>query len=61
VSGEITAIYSTGQEETARTGDLFYWPPGHSVRAEEDTDIVMFSPQKEHSDVIDHVLRKLDG
>jgi hypothetical protein len=61
VSGEITAIYSTGQEEAARTGDLFYWPPGHSVRAEEDTDIVMFSPQKEHSDVIDHVLRKLDG
>jgi hypothetical protein len=44
---------------SARTGDLFYWPSGHSVRAEEDTDIVMFSPQNEHGLVIDHVLHKV--
>jgi uncharacterized cupin superfamily protein len=61
VEGEITAIYSDGGEETVRTGDLFYWPPGHSVRAEENTDIVMFSPQKEHSEVIEHILEKVDG
>lgn len=46
---------------SAWTGDLFYWHPGHSVRAEEDTDIVMFSPQNEHGLVIDHVLRKVGG
>ena len=34
VSGEITAIYTDGEEETSRSGDLFYWPPGHSVRAD---------------------------
>jgi len=61
VEGAITAIYSDGEEETVRTGDLFYWPPGHSVRAEEDTDMVMFSPQKEHGEVIDHIRRKVDG
>ena len=59
VSGRITALYADAKEETAQTGDLFYWPPGHSVRAEEDTDIVMFSPQKEHGQVIDHILHKL--
>jgi hypothetical protein len=59
VRGVITAIYTDGEEETVRKGDLFYWPPGHSVRANEDTDIVMFSPQKEHSEVIEHVLRKV--
>ena len=59
VKGAITAIYKSGQEETVRTGDLFYWPPGHSVRAEEDTDIIMFSPQKEHSEVIEHILQKV--
>ena len=59
VKGVITAIYADGEEETSRTGDLFYWPPGHSVRAEEDTDIVMFSPQKEHSEVISHILQKV--
>ncbi|RRQ20790.1 cupin domain-containing protein [Thiohalobacter thiocyanaticus] len=61
VGGRITAIYRDGEEETSVTGDLFYWPPGHSVRAEEDTDIVMFSPQEEHGRVLDHVLNKLGG
>ncbi|MFP4252293.1 MAG: cupin domain-containing protein [Guyparkeria sp.] len=61
VEGAITAMYTDGDEETSRTGDLFYWPPGHSVRAEEDTDIVMFSPQKEHGEVIDHIRSKVNG
>ncbi len=61
ISGTITAIYTGGEEEVSRTGDLFYWPPGHSVRAEDVTDIVMFSPQKEHSMVLDHVLEKVGG
>ncbi|NVF12944.1 MULTISPECIES: cupin domain-containing protein [Halomonadaceae] len=58
VKGAITALYSDNTEETSREGDMFYWPPGHSVRAEEDTDIVMFSPQHEHGLVIDHIKRK---
>ncbi|MHA7926338.1 MAG: hypothetical protein ACX936_14120 [Marinobacter sp.] len=61
VSGEITAIYTDGGEETSRSGDLFYWPPGHSVRAEADTDIVMFSPEHEHGEVIDHIRRQVSG
>lgn len=61
VDGRITAIYDSGEEETSATGDLFYWPPGHSVRAEEDTDIVMFSPQEEHGRVIEHVRNKVEG
>lgn len=59
VKGAITTRYAGGDEETATTGDLFYWPPGHSVRAEEDTDIVMFSPQAEHGAVIDHISRQV--
>jgi len=57
--GAITAIYANGDKETSRSGDLFYWPPGHSVRAEEDTDIVMFSPQREHGDVIEHIQKQV--
>ncbi|WPL18434.1 hypothetical protein Thiowin_03507 [Thiorhodovibrio winogradskyi] len=60
VTGIITALYTDGSEETSRAGDLFYWPPGHSVRAEEDTDIVMFSPQQEHGAVIDHIRDKIN-
>lgn len=61
VKGAITTLYDSGEQETSNTGDLFYWPPGHAVRAEEDTDIVMFSPQKEHSEVIEHILQKVGG
>ncbi len=61
VNGEITALYADGSEETSQSGDLFYWPPGHSVRAEKATDIVMFSPQHEHGAVIDHIRRQVSG
>jgi len=59
--GDFAAIYTDGEEETSRSGDLFYWPPGHSVRAEADTDIVMFSPEHEHGEVIDHIRRQVSG
>ncbi|MGQ9425844.1 hypothetical protein ACXYTJ_05425 [Gilvimarinus sp. F26214L] len=61
IEGAVTAIFSDGSEETSHTGDLFYWPPGHSVRAEADTDIVMFSPQNEHGSVIEHIRKKVNG
>lgn len=41
--------------------DLFYWPPGHNVRVDADAEIAMFSPQREHSLVIDHLIEKTKG
>ncbi|WP_254531897.1 cupin domain-containing protein [Natrinema gelatinilyticum] len=60
LDGTLTASYADGSEEVTRTGELFYWPPGHTVRANDDSEIVMFSPQDEHAAVIDHMLRKMD-
>jgi hypothetical protein len=37
---------------------LFYWPPGHNVKVDADAEIVMFSPQREHSHVIKHMIEK---
>jgi len=45
--------------ETVNANDLFYWPPGHNVKVDADADIVMFSPQREHTLVIDHMIRKV--
>jgi hypothetical protein len=59
LTGDLGVSYADGSEETTRTGDLFYWPPGHTVRAREDSEIVMFSPQDEHSAVIEHIRAKL--
>ena len=50
-----------GSEEQPVGEDLFYWPPGHTVRADEDTDVILFSPQEEHTKVIDHLRAKLLG
>lgn len=59
VKGRITTTGANGERETVNANDLFYWPPGHNVSVEADADIVMFSPQVEHTHVIDHMRRKV--
>lgn len=61
LEGKLTVRYTDGTEEVSETDDLFYWPPGHTVSTEEDSEIVMFSPQDEHTEVIDHMLAKMSG
>ena len=56
--GKITTTDVYGGRETVSTDDLFYWPPGHNVKVDEDAEIVMFSPQHEHSRVIDHMIKQ---
>ena len=53
--------YTDGEQETSNEGDLFYWPPGHTIKADKESEMILFSPQKEHSMVIDHILGKVGG
>lgn len=41
--------------------DFGDWPPGHNVKVDADAEIVMFSPQHEHSRVINHMIEKVKG
>ena len=59
--GQITTTDAIGVQETVNANDLFYWPPGHNVRVDADAEIVMFSPQREHSHVIEHMIAKVKG
>ncbi|MDE2251294.1 MAG: cupin domain-containing protein [Gammaproteobacteria bacterium] len=59
--GQLTTTDATGARETVKANDLFYWPPGHNVKVDVDAEIVMFSPQREHSHVIDHMISKVKG
>ena len=59
--GRITTTDAEGVRETVNANDLFYWPPGHNVRVDADAEIIMFSPQREHSIVIDHMIEKVNG
>jgi hypothetical protein len=61
LDGVVTTTNASGEQETVRSGDLFYWPPGHNVRVESDAELIMFSPQHEHSEVIGHMIEVTKG
>lgn len=61
IAGQVVVTYTDGTEETCRESDLFYWPEGHSVRVERDAEVILFSPQHEHTTVLDHMLAKIAG
>lgn len=55
LQGEVTVTYQDQSEETTLEGDLFFWPAGHSVRVLKDAEVILFSPQKEHCEVVEHI------
>ncbi len=59
LDGRLTTTDANGVEETVNANDLFYWPPGHNVKVEADAEIIMFSPQHAHSQVIEHMKKKV--
>lgn len=61
MSGEVVITYTNDLEETCVGGDLFYWPPGHSVRVVQDAEVILFSPQVEHSEVLNHMIATMTG
>ncbi len=61
LQGEVTVTYGDGSEEVVNGGDLFYWPPGHTVKVGEYAEVILFSPQEEHNRVIDHMRGVMGG
>ncbi|MCX6304071.1 MAG: cupin domain-containing protein [Bacteroidetes bacterium] len=59
ISGQLTTTDAEGIEEIVNATELFYWPSGHNVRVNEDAEIIMFSPQQEHTHVINHMIGKV--
>ena len=61
LSGQLTTTDANGIQETVNEKDLFYWPAGHNVKVNAAAEIVMFSPQHEHTHVINHMIEKTKG
>ncbi len=59
IAGDLTVTYDDGTTDRCVAGDVFYWPPGHSVLVDVDAEVILFSPQLEHTAVMDHILGKL--
>ena len=61
LSGRLTTTDADGAQETVTANDLFYWPAGHNVKVTDDAEVIMFSPQREHTEVIDHMIAKVNA
>jgi hypothetical protein len=61
ISGEVVVTFNNGDEESCAGDDLFYWPPGHTVRVMQDAEVILFSPQAEHIAVMDHMKAQMGG
>jgi len=59
--GALTVTYKNGTSENVTAGDLFYWPPGHTVWVERDAELLMFSPERAHSEVLAHMKAQMGG
>jgi hypothetical protein len=59
LAGAVVVTYVDGTEETCSASDLFFWPAGHSVRVVDDAEVILFSPQLEHTHVLDHMLEQM--
>ena len=61
IKGKLTTTDAEGVQETVNENDIFYWPAGHNVKVDADAEIIMFSPQHEHTHVINHMIEKTKG
>ncbi len=61
IEGKLIVNFADGHNETVAASDLFYWPPGHTVKVDEHTEMILFSPEHEHTLVMDHILEKVQG
>jgi len=59
MKGRVKVDYQDGESEIVEAGDLYYWPPGHTIAVEGDTQYVEFSPSDQFNDVLDHVVAKM--
>jgi hypothetical protein len=59
LKGSIHVRYADGRQESVHAGDVYYWPPGHTVWVDEDYEAVEFSPSGPMGQLIDHLKSQL--
>ena len=59
IAGELLVKYDNGSEELLTAGYVFYLPPGHTAIVLKDMKFLDFSPEKELSEVMEHVGKRI--
>ena len=61
LEGSIHLRHANGSEETTRTGELYYWPAGHTAWTDEDVVFLEIGPVEQMRQFGEHARRKLGG
>lgn len=59
LQGSIKVDYADGTIETVEEGEVYYWPPGHTVSVSEAYRSIEFSPREEMAQLVEHLRNKL--
>jgi hypothetical protein len=59
LKGAIHVRYEDGRTETVKAGEVYYWPPGHTVWVDEDYSAIEFSPKDGMREVVEHLKAKM--
>ena len=59
LKGSINVEYADGRKETVSEGEVYYWPPGHTVSVDEDYRAIEFSPRTGMGELIEHLRNKM--
>lgn len=55
IEGSIRVFHQDGTEVTVNTGELYYWPSGHTIVVDEPVRMVKFGLHDQMSKVVAHV------
>lgn len=56
--GKLRVIYAD-HEEVVTADEAYFLPPGHNFVAEEDCELIMFSPKEELKKVVEAIAHKM--
>jgi len=59
--GSITVRYADDTEETTRSGELYYWPGGHTGWTDEGVTFIEFSPTEAIGPVLEHLASQMSA
>jgi hypothetical protein len=59
LEGSIKVEYSDGSAETVNEGEVYYWPPGHTISVDQEYRSIEFSPRDGMGKLLDHLRSKL--
>lgn len=57
--GKLQVDYQDGSQEIVNAGEIYHWPPGHTIKALAATRQIEFSPAGPMGEVLQHVVAKV--